>query len=221
MKCDACGADVTAGAAFCSHCGARMGEGGSEVAVEDRSAKIARLTARGDGGSGKHPVEEELWSGTYSPKALIGPTILVALMSVVAIALVALFSGGDAGVWIAVIIGLALVWLVLALVMLYRRMTVRYRLTTYRLFHEIGLLSRTRDRIEVIDINDVTLTQGVIERLFGVGTIHVVSSDVTHGTLHMPGIEDARRVTDLIDDTRRAERHRRGLFMENIGPAAL
>jgi hypothetical protein len=68
----------------------------------------------------------------------------------------------------------------------------------------------------VIDIDDVTLRQGLIERMFDVGTIHVRSSDMTHGNLSMVGIEDARTVTDLIDNTRRAERQRRGLFMENV-----
>jgi membrane protein YdbS with pleckstrin-like domain len=118
--------------------------------------------------------------------------------------------------WIAFAIGAVFVWAALGLVALYRRMTVRYELTTFRLFHESGLLSRTRDRIEVIDIDDVTLRQGLIERMFNVGTIHVQSSDMTHGNLAMAGIENARQVTDLIDNTRRAERQRRGLFMENL-----
>ena len=78
-------------------------------------------------------------------------------------------------------------------------------------------MSRTRNRIEVIDINDVTLQQGLIERMFNVGTIHMRSSDVTHPDILLPGIEDVGRVTDLIDNTRRAERQRRGVFMENIG----
>jgi uncharacterized membrane protein YdbT with pleckstrin-like domain len=111
-----------------------------------------------------------------------------------------------------------LIWAALAVVLLYRRLTVRYRLTTYRFFHETGLLSRTRNRVEVIDINDVTLKQGIIERMFEVGTIHIQSSDVTHPELDLPGIESVRQVTDLIDNTRRAERQRRGVFMENIGP---
>jgi hypothetical protein len=50
-----------------------------------------------------------------------------------------------------------------------------------------------------------------------VGTIRVQSSDITSPNLDMHGIEDVRRITDLIDNTRRAERQRRGLFMENIG----
>jgi uncharacterized membrane protein YdbT with pleckstrin-like domain len=108
------------------------------------------------------------------------------------------------------------VWGALALVLLYRRLTVRYRLTTFRFFHDTGLLSRTGNRVEVIDIDDVTVHQGLIERMFGVGTILVRSSDTTDPELSLPGIDDAKRVADLIDGTRRAERQRRGMFMENV-----
>jgi membrane protein YdbS with pleckstrin-like domain len=159
------------------------------------------------------PNEEPLWSGSYSPKAMAGWIIGAGVLTIAA-AIGASLAG--TGAWIAFAIGAVLVWAALALVALYRRMTVRYELTTFRLFHESGLLSRTRDRIEVIDIDDVTLRQGLIERMFDVGTIYVQSSDMTHGNLSMTGIENARQVTDLIDNTRRAERQRRGLFMENV-----
>ena len=55
--------------------------------------------------------------------------------------------------------------------------------------------------------------------MFNVGTIQIQSSDTTDPDLYMPGIEDVRQVTDLIDNTRRAERQRRAVFMENIGDA--
>jgi membrane protein YdbS with pleckstrin-like domain len=206
MNCGACGGEVPSGAAFCSHCGASL--------TEDRSAGAERLRPRGRSSSGQPRDEEELWSGTYSPKAMVGQAGGLAVLTV--LGAIGASLAGPLG-WIAWVIGAIALWGVLGLVILYRRLTVRYRLTTFRLFHETGLLSRTRDRIEVIDINDVTLRQGVIERMFNVGTIHVQSSDVTSPKLDLKGIEDVRRVTDLIDDTRRAERQRRGLFMENIG----
>ena len=94
-----------------------------------------------------------------------------------------------------------------------------YRLTTFPLFHETGHSSRTRDRIEVIDIDDVTLQQGLIERMFNVGTIHMrVQRQEPRRTFNMHRHRKrARRSTDLIDNTRRAERQRRGVFMENVG----
>lgn len=216
MKCDTCDQEVAVGSAFCPHCGTPLAgddDAGDVDVTEGRAAWAKRLKPSNTGSADKNPAEEDLWSGTYSPKAMVGWAIAAGLLTVAGL-LVALLAGIVLLVWM---IGVVVVWGLLGLVLLYRRLTVRYRLTTYRFFHETGLLSRTRNRVEVIDINDVTLHQGVIERMFDVGTIHVQSSDRTDPDLYLPGIENVRMVTDLIDDTRRAERRRRGLFMENIG----
>jgi membrane protein YdbS with pleckstrin-like domain len=217
MQCDACGREVPASSAFCPHCGTPLAGRDDDSGNDQREAAVAQITAHGGGrgSSGDPAPEEELWSGTYSPKAMVGWGIGAAALTVLGVVVVAM-AGGSGAAWFWLVIGALLVWAALGLVVLYRRMTVRYQLTTYRLFHEKGLLSRTRDRIEVIDIDDVTLTQGLIERMLNVGTIYILSSDVSHANLQMPGIEDARRVSDLIDNTRRAERQRRGLFMENV-----
>jgi hypothetical protein len=49
-----------------------------------------------------------------------------------------------------------------------------------------------------------------------VGTIHISSSDRTHPELLLLGIDDVKRVADLIDDVRRKERRQRGLHIEAI-----
>ncbi|MCI0492982.1 MAG: PH domain-containing protein [Planctomycetes bacterium] len=215
MQCNECDQDLPKGAAFCPQCGARIG---SEAEFPynlnlANQAGAQRLKPGRERSAGNQPPEEELWSGTYSAKAMVGPAIGAAILTV--LGMVGASIAGPAG-WAAVGIGSLLVWGGLALLLMYRRLTVRYRLTTYRFFHETGLLSRTRNRIEVIDINDVTLSQGLIERMLNVGTVFVQSSDVTHPQINLPGIEGVKYVADLIDDTRRAERQRRGLFMENI-----
>ncbi len=212
MKCNECGQEVAAGSAFCPHCGAQLADG-EDTPNPGRATVAARFKTASTVGAGNAPAEAELWSGSYSPKAMVGWFIGAALLTVVG-AIAASIFGPPA--WIVFAIAALVMWAAIGLVALYRRMTVRYQLTNFRLFHESGLLSRTRDRIEVIDIDDVTLRQGLVERMFNIGTIHVRSSDVTHGNLYMAGIDDARRITDLIDNTRRAERQRRGLFMENV-----
>jgi membrane protein YdbS with pleckstrin-like domain len=166
--------------------------------------------SRGRGGS---VAEEDIWSGAYSAKAMAGSFLAAGVLTLLA-AVLAAFGGPPA--WAAFLIGAIVVWAGLGLLYLYRRLTVRYRLSTYRFFHDTGLLSRTGNRVEVIDIDDVTVQQGPIERLLGVGTIHIASSDKTNPELALPGINDARRVADLIDGTRRAERNRRGLHIESI-----
>jgi membrane protein YdbS with pleckstrin-like domain len=183
-------------------------------ATSQRQATAAKLRPGGAGSVAGQPTEEELWSGTYSGKAMVGPAVGLGILTIAG-----LVAGSFAPPIGWPIAGLAaiILWAIFGLVLMYRKLSVRYRLTTFRFFHETGLLSRTRNRIEVIDINDVTLQQGLIERMFNIGTIHVQSSDVTHPNIYLPGIEDVHRVTDLIDNTRRSERQRRGVFMENIG----
>jgi hypothetical protein len=181
-----------------------------------RPASASRLRPGGNSSPAGQPNEEELWSGTYSGKAMVGPAVGLAVLTIAG--LIAASFAGPIG-WAVAGIAAVILWALFGFVLMYRKLSVRYRLTTFRFFHETGLLSRVRNRIEVIDINDVTLQQRLIERMFNVGTIHIQSSDVTHPDIFLPGIEDVRRVTDLIDNTRRSERQRRGVFMENIGGA--
>jgi hypothetical protein len=76
----------------------------------------------------------------------------------------------------------------------------------------------------VIDIDDITVKQTVIERMFNLGTILIVANDESakeeeqarvKKDVVMRGIEDPRHVADLIDEARRAERSRRGVYMMN------
>jgi membrane protein YdbS with pleckstrin-like domain len=214
MKCAVCGRDVPEGSAFCSGCGTQVA--GAAASSEGRATAASRMRP-GNTATGNQPAEDELWSGTYSPKAMVGTAIGLAILTAVGLVVALIANGPGLLIWA---IGAVLLWGLLGLLILYRRLTVRYRLTTFRFFHETGLLNRTRNRIEVIDINDVTLEQRLIERMFNVGTIHIQSSDITDPDIYLRGIEDVRQVTDLIDNTRRAERQRRGVFMENIGSQA-
>lgn len=213
MHCHQCGQEVPSESVFCPQCGTRLAEAGGETAQENLPTGAERLRAgRQDGGSNP-PNEEDLWSGSYSPKAMVGSFAAAGVVTVVGLAFAV--AAGSPWLLIGGLAALAL-WAVLLLLLAYRRFTVHYRLTTFRLFHEVGLLSRVGNRIEVIDIDDVTVHQGLVERVFNVGTVTIQSSDRSDPELDLPGIEGAKDVADLIDSTRRAERHRRGLHIESI-----
>lgn len=211
MQCKKCGATAPAESTFCPKCGAALADAPASggTAAPTGAARVA-AAARGRGGS---PAEEELWAGSYSAKAMVGVFAAAGVLTAVS-AIVCMFFGPPG--WIAFLIAAALVWGGLGLLYWYRRATVRYRLTTYRFFHETGLLSRVANRLEVIDIDDVMVRQGPIERMFDVGTIRITSSDKTHPELDLPGIDRAKHVADLVDGARRAERQRRGLHIESI-----
>jgi uncharacterized membrane protein YdbT with pleckstrin-like domain len=114
------------------------------------------------------------------------------------------------------VLGAALLYGSLGLFLVYQRLSLRYRLTTYRFFHERGLLARQSDRIEVIDIDDVTVQQSFIQRIVGIGTVVIRSSDQTNPTLRLPAIDNVKAVADLIDATCRAERQRRAIHIESV-----
>lgn len=157
-------------------------------------------------------VEQEIWTGGYSPKAMLGTWVGCGFISLAALA-VAIVMLRD-GMWWAILVGvLVLLWLIPLAMLVYRRLSIRYRLTTQRLFHEAGIISRRVDRIEAIDMDDVTYEQGFFERMMGCGTIRIVSSDRSHPDFSMPGIENVSKVSADIDQTRRSERVRRGVHI--------
>ena len=92
----------------------------------------------------------------------------------------------------------------------------RYVLSNQRLKHRDGILVQTMNRVELIDVDDVMYKQGPIQLLLNVGDITVKSSDVSHPVLVIKGIANVRKVADLIDDARRDERRRRGVFVESV-----
>jgi membrane protein YdbS with pleckstrin-like domain len=157
--------------------------------------------------------ERKLWSGGYSGKAMVGTWILLVIVGL-ALLILPFFVPA---IPFPVALGLVLLaWVIGGLIYAYRRLAVHYELTDQRFVHQTGLLTRRTDRIEVIDIDDVTCTQGPVQRAFGVGTIVLTGSDRSHPTLSMIGIAGVRDVASLIDDTRRKERRRRSLHIEAI-----
>ncbi len=212
MNCNQCGADVPNQAAFCPQCGAQLDRVGA--ADESRPAVAARLQAGGGEGSSRDVPEEELWNGAYSPKAMLGWHLLVCLLIVVG-SVAVYYAGGGTTSFLAVALGGILVLVYLALYSQYKRASVHYRLTTHRLVLQRGILSRIDDRILLVDIDDITVQQSLINRMLQLGTITLNTKDETSPVLVMPGIETPHQVGDLIDEARRTERTRRGVYMMN------
>jgi membrane protein YdbS with pleckstrin-like domain len=164
--------------------------------------------------------ETDLWTGGFSPKAMIGTWLLSALFSVAVLVVLAMAPSlfGDqvpSKVLWSVGIGVVIAWWAIAIASYsYRRISVGYQLTNQRFIHKHGILVRTTDRIELIDIDDVAFSQGLIQRMLGVGTIRLTSSDRSHPTLSLLGIDEVYRVSGMIDDARRKERRRRSLHIE-------
>jgi len=186
-----------------------------EVASGARLSETPAERLRAAGESAEEEAEVDVWEGAYSSKAMTGKWISAVILTVVAIvAMLQVKALGES--WEIVMLVLGLLWVGLVLNFFYRKLNARYQLTTQRFIHRSGILTRVSDRIEVIDIDDVTYHQGLVERLLNVGSIKLVSSDRTHPELWLRGIDKVKEVADQIDDLRRKERRRRGLHIESI-----
>lgn len=214
MHCQECGAEVAAESVYCPQCGSRLGDDNmhvDEISPQDRFRNAA-ANQQADSGNDE---ESELWTGRYSGKAMIGTWIGAAVLTLAGVISGAIFKITQQG-WGILIGVIVLVWIILGLYYLYQRYSVHYTVTNHRLIHERGILWRVVDRIELIDVGDITFRQGPIERMLNVGTVQITSSDPTDPNLALPGIEDVRVVAGIIDSQRREERKRRGLHIHSI-----
>ncbi len=74
----------------------------------------------------------------------------------------------------------------------------RYALSEDRLFLSVGFLSIKDDEILLYRIRDITTSRSLWQRLFGVGTVTVVSSDKTMPTLVLKNVKDPIFVKELL-----------------------
>ncbi len=214
MLCPQCGTETAAEAVYCHRCGTRLDDAAASSPSEATGAEKFQAAANAQRNRPDEP-EQELWQGSYSPRAMIGLWIVGGLVTLAALVAGAMLGFGKTG-WLVILVAILLLWLWLLITYTRRRLGVRYRLTSQRFFHESGILRHVIDRVEVIDIDDVTCTQGPVERLLGIGTMRLSSSDRTHPELVIHGIEDVNRISGMVDDARRRERIRRGLHIEQV-----
>ena len=74
----------------------------------------------------------------------------------------------------------------------------RYALSEDRLFTSVGFLNIKDDEILLYRVRDIDTSRSLWQRLFGVGTVTVMSSDKTMPTLVLQNIKDPVFVKELI-----------------------
>ena len=97
--------------------------------------------------------------------------------------------------------------------------STRYRLTTQRLFVQKGLVAKHLEEVELFRVKDVTLNQGFVQRLLGVGTVVVLSTDDTAPRLELAGISNPVEAKEALRGAFRASRQREGMRMAEFIPS--
>jgi membrane protein YdbS with pleckstrin-like domain len=214
MLCSSCKNEVPADSQFCPKCGQRVGAAPVAAAAPlaaTGATAVEKMRAATPAAPHQPEPEHELWNGGMSPKAMIGSWVLAGIISIAAA--VASVIVPNPITWIAAAVIVPLVWVIPALRYLAFRLGVEYKLTTQRFMHKQGLLGRSSNQILLVDIDDVSYRQRVLERIFNIGTITLISNDTTDPKLNLLPIDDVQRVADLIDEARREERRKRAIYM--------
>jgi uncharacterized membrane protein YdbT with pleckstrin-like domain len=97
--------------------------------------------------------------------------------------------------------------------------------TTYHITDEIitvdsGFIRKEENDCYMYKVVDVRLESGLFERLFGLGTVHCYSSDLTTPDLKLQHIKHAKEIKDFILKQSEEERlKRKTLNMQNLDGA--
>ena len=202
------------------------GEGGLWKQAGDESEQPADEPAGaehgigGDGDQIEPAAETEIWAGRTHWKHYAGRLALWLVANVVVAVLIGWMAGradwlGAGGAfWIIVVVVVASGAIVVGGVAA-KILGTRYRLTTQRLFIERGIVSQTVDQTELIRVDDVRLKRGLVDRMFGLGSVESLSTDATDRVTVIAGIAEPEKVAEAIR-TRMRTMRKKSLFVENL-----
>jgi uncharacterized membrane protein YdbT with pleckstrin-like domain len=85
----------------------------------------------------------------------------------------------------------------------------KYTVTDEIITMNAGVLNRVENDCYIYKIVDVRLERSLLERIFGLGTVHCFSSDITDPDLRIRHIRNAKEIKDFILKQSEEERMRR------------
>ena len=191
----------------------------SQASTQHESEQPRKETAC-VGGSGDTGAELEIWVGRTHWKHYAGRLVVWITCNVLFAAAVAWIAArfdqltSTIAFWLIACVLLASGVLVIGRVVLII-LSHRYRVTSQRLFIERGILSQTVDQTELIRVDDVRLYKSILDRMFGLGSVAVVSTDATDKEILLEGVPEPDKVAESIRSNMRTLRQR-SLFVENL-----
>lgn len=193
---------------------------GVNPSLHENESDRPAIAGAGDGAPIDPGDEGDLWVGRTHWKHF-APSIGVWLVGLILVAVLLFWMKGRYD-WLsggAAFTTFLVVLLISSLLVLGRVVLIvvgtRYRLTSQRLFITRGILNQTVDQTELIRVDDVRVRKNLIDRVFGLGSVEIISTDATDRELTVTGVAGADEVANLIRTHMRALR-RRSLFVENL-----
>lgn len=225
MYCMNCGADIPANVRFCGSCGAPAdteatrvasrgsgsggatgaAAGGVRTSLDNELTAIRQpeqvLSARaGQTPTAARPSHDEAERVIFSIRPtflFIGIGYILAAVAAVGLSiLLAMFAGQYISAPIAVLITLPL--LLIPAVKHLRRNTIKYTLTDSKIEIDQGFLARKTRNIPLRNIQDVTVSTTILQRIFGFGDLVIENASEIGGQTLLDNIPDPRRHAELL-----------------------
>ncbi len=178
----------------------------AEMDSEDQVPVSAAIKAAGrvaPQGSAAADPESDIWSGRTQWLHFAGRIALWLFVNLMGAVLIGMLSARVEWLtWVGASLAIVVLVLVSGVLMLGRIVLkvlgTGYRLTSQRLFVERGILSRTTDQIELIRVDDVRSYQSMVNRLFDLGTISLLTTDATDRVVTIEGIKAPHSVAEAV-----------------------
>lgn len=98
------------------------------------------------------------------------------------------------------VLSVALVGLVWMAILNLKRKSHRYKLTSRTIDYEDGVFSKRVETLQLWRVKDLDFRQSLLERMLGIATIHVFTSDVTDPEILIRGLPASREIFDRLKD---------------------
>ncbi len=145
--------------------------------------------------------EETLWRGSPSWLLAFGKIIQAVIVAIV-LPLIYYFASDFLAQYALIVwavIAIVLLWQLVSIVIALARLkTTMYTVTTQRVTIERGLTTKSVEDIDLRYIDDTQFRQSFIQRVLGIGSVTIISSDKSSPTYVLHGIPDPRSVRELI-----------------------
>ena len=92
----------------------------------------------------------------------------------------------------------------------------KYTLTNRALYIESGVLRYSFDEIRLFRISDISIQKTIGERIFGTGSINIISADKSKPHIRVGSILEVGELKMLISEYVDAERERQGIRMSEF-----
>jgi membrane protein YdbS with pleckstrin-like domain len=208
MHCTNCGTYMAAGTRFCAGCGAPAADpeatryAGAPPPQPYQPQPYVAPPVMPPPPAAYPPVQRyERTSDVEREVFKVRPTLFFikigyGLAALGAIIVVVLLAYTSLPTWISVLLALAL--LLIPAYYHVKRNLVEYKLTNHKIEIDEGFIARTTRNLPLRNIQDVTVSSSIVQRILGYGNVVIDNASEVGGTTVMRNIHDPRKYADLL-----------------------